>query len=68
MIYGQKNIKKVCLSCINVKKTVSIILMYIIWSEWPNFKLALRQGHCDISSKFSSHPPKPIVFMRILDR
>lgn len=31
-------------------------------SDWPNFKLALRQGRCDIGSNFLSDPPTPNIF------
>jgi hypothetical protein len=31
----------------------------MIGSDWPNANLALRQGHCDISSNFPSHSPTP---------
>jgi len=35
----------------------------MIGSEWPNFKVVLRQAHCDISGNFlPPSPPKPKVF------
>ena len=44
------------------EKTVSSVLIYMIVSYWPNFKLALRQGRFDISSNFPSHHRTPNVF------